>query len=659
MAAAAAEHDRHVRVQRALEQVNGISISRIYNEALAEKKAKKTASAQSFEERIEAIITKTQEIAQRIQLSHRRSLDDFDAVEIEDDDDDDESADGFTIMDDDAQASRSFKRQLSRFLSLPRSLSKREMEEAQRQIYKSANKLNSISFRVRLRCSLDHVHDVIVVMKGGFDDSHAKGLTRLSSKATMLSLFGPNESMASMTRSPTSRGSPKATSRLMRTSSKAELDAAEAAAKEAAWRAQVNQHRPSTNSVAESPMCRSKKIMLCVHSGPEDLAAMSALMDGNPMLSDDSSEEDEPIAIPTQHTAAHVGGDVDMGGGADEDEDEDMAAADDPTAGKHPKLRRLVMYEVQQSFQHVEEARPFYVLFLEQFPTSNVRAIFTKALQEIKLPHVELWAFYLQFTKSTVMDVLTEANSPEDKKRARQQMTEAFESALDRVGTSIHSNGIWTQYLHFLKDDKRALPIPMHNLDALWKDYEQFEKSIPNNEALALNVFKVLRPKVDAAKAIFKDRKALVDPIDLDALPSRTNTDPQIDAWNKWIEFELANPERVERPKWKAKVRYVLEACLACRRYSAEVWFQYAMLELPDVAATSAIFQQALEAMPESCLLRFAYADHLESHGLVDDARAVYESLLEATASPIGYITYMRFARRAFGNKVCNPPLLS
>ncbi|ETW06070.1 hypothetical protein H310_03665 [Aphanomyces invadans] len=300
MAAAAAEHDRHVRVQRALEQVNGISISRIYNEALAEKKAKKTASAQSFEERIEAIITKTQEIAQRIQLSHRRSLDDFDAVEIEDDDDDDESADGFTIMDDDAQASRSFKRQLSRFLSLPRSLSKREMEEitdmvlhevnntpdhsilmheigslidehvltprdgndgdasasalhdddrhrgslsqrrqkdipkldinppsavdmAQRQIYKSANKLNSISFR------------------GGFDDSHAKGLTRLSSKATMLSLFGPNESMASMTRSPTSRGSPKATSRLMRTSSKAELDAAEAAAKEAAWRAQVKE----------------------------------------------------------------------------------------------------------------------------------------------------------------------------------------------------------------------------------------------------------------------------------------------------------------------------------------------------------------------------------------------------------------------------------
>ncbi|RHY87725.1 hypothetical protein DYB35_002384 [Aphanomyces astaci] len=416
------------------------------------------------------------------------------------------------------------------------------------------------------------------------------------------------------------------------------------------------------------------------------------------MLSDDSSEEDEPISVPTQHAVTH--GDVDMGGGGglDDDNEEDASAADDPTKGKHPKLRRLYaaarkepwnidawlnfIYEVQQSFQHVEEARPFYVIFLEQFPTSaywwkqyadhewranqleNVREIFNKALHELKLPHVDLWSFYLQFTKSTVMDVLTDASSPEDKKRARQTMAEAFETALDRVGMSIHSNGIWTQYLHFLKDDKeptaifsirkvfqRALSIPIFHLDTLWKEYEQFEKAIPNNEVLAQNVFKVLRPKVDAAKAIFKDRKALVDPLDLDALPSHTNTNPQIDAWNQWIEFELANPERVERPKWKAKVRYALESCLACRRFSAEVWFQYAMLELPDVAAASAVFRLAVAAMPQSCLVRFAFADHLETHALVDDARAVYEAALEAHPSAITYITYMRFARRAFGNK--------
>ncbi|RLO01847.1 hypothetical protein DYB28_001854 [Aphanomyces astaci] len=129
---AAAELDRHVRVQRALDQVNGISISRIYNDALAQNKAKKSASAPSFEERIEAIMMKTQEIAQRLQLSQRQCLDSFDSLGVEDDcidDDDDESVDGFTIMDDNAHASHSFKRQLSRFLLLPRSLSQREMEE--------------------------------------------------------------------------------------------------------------------------------------------------------------------------------------------------------------------------------------------------------------------------------------------------------------------------------------------------------------------------------------------------------------------------------------------------------------------------------------------------------------------------------------------------
>ncbi|ETV84966.1 hypothetical protein, variant [Aphanomyces astaci] len=129
---AAAELDRHVRVQRALDQVNGISISRIYNDALAQNKAKKSASEPSFEERIEAIMMKTQEIAQRLQLSQRQCLDSFDSLGVEDDcidDDDDESVDGFTIMDDNAHASHSFKRQLSRFLLLPRSLSQREMEE--------------------------------------------------------------------------------------------------------------------------------------------------------------------------------------------------------------------------------------------------------------------------------------------------------------------------------------------------------------------------------------------------------------------------------------------------------------------------------------------------------------------------------------------------
>ncbi|EQC31159.1 hypothetical protein SDRG_11087 [Saprolegnia diclina VS20] len=108
---------RHERVQTALEQMNEISISKIHRDA-----AKATAKAkrdESFEERIDAILATTKEIAERLQ---RKQHDDDDTAH-------DDESDEFSIMDDDAHASALFKRQLSRFLKLPRSLSHREMEE--------------------------------------------------------------------------------------------------------------------------------------------------------------------------------------------------------------------------------------------------------------------------------------------------------------------------------------------------------------------------------------------------------------------------------------------------------------------------------------------------------------------------------------------------
>ncbi|OQR93520.1 hypothetical protein ACHHYP_02462 [Achlya hypogyna] len=111
--------DRHDRVQTALEQMNEISISKIHRDA-AKVTAARPMRDSSFEERIDAILATTQKIAERLQQKYR------------DDDDvgqDDDGGDDFSIMDDDAHASATFKRQLSRFLNLPRSLSHREMEE--------------------------------------------------------------------------------------------------------------------------------------------------------------------------------------------------------------------------------------------------------------------------------------------------------------------------------------------------------------------------------------------------------------------------------------------------------------------------------------------------------------------------------------------------
>ncbi|RHY00475.1 hypothetical protein DYB25_010893 [Aphanomyces astaci] len=206
---------------------------------------------------------KTQEIAQRLQLSQRQCLDSFDSLGVEDDcidDDDDESVDGFTIMDDNAHASHSFKRQLSRFLLLPRSLSQREMEEITDMVLLEVNNTPDHSILMHEIGSLidehvltprddvsspscdddgqrHHRDSLSKRRQGGFDESHAKGLTSsLTSKPTMRSLFGRSDSVASsLQRSPTYRGgSPSARGGV----SKAELDAADVAAKEAAWKMQ-------------------------------------------------------------------------------------------------------------------------------------------------------------------------------------------------------------------------------------------------------------------------------------------------------------------------------------------------------------------------------------------------------------------------------------
>ncbi|KDO31026.1 hypothetical protein SPRG_04212 [Saprolegnia parasitica CBS 223.65] len=269
---------------------------------------------------------------------------------------------------------------------------------------------------------------------------------------------------------------------------------------------------------------------------------------------------------------------------------------------------------------------------------------------------------YLSFLKSSKVD--TNFGSIEEQQAARKLMLEAYELALECVGQSIYSLSIWQSYIGFLREDKdiqafmtvrkgyqRALVIPMIGSDSLLKDYELFEKAIPNNDALMQNMMKALRPKIDAAKTILKDRKALVDAINLDALPSKVDTNPQIDEWQRWIEFELSNPERVDTAKWKAKCRFALESCLACRQFSCEVWYQYVLLEQPDAEAVSRIYTRAVAAMPESCLLHFAYADHFELHNETERAREIYEQLLATVPSALVYITYQRFARRAYGNK--------
>lgn len=63
------------------------------------------------------------------------------------------------------------------------------------------------------------------------------------------------------------------------------------------------------------------------------------------------------------------------------------------------------------------------------------------------------------------------------------------------------------------------------------------------------------------------------------------------------------------------------------------------------------VFQRALKALPDSEVLRYAYAELEECRGGIQASKKIYENLLRnsSTATALGYIQFLRFIRRTEG----------
>eukprot|EP01018_Ginkgo_biloba_P004307 Gb_21483 [translate_table: standard] len=98
-------------------------------------------------------------------------------------------------------------------------------------------------------------------------------------------------------------------------------------------------------------------------------------------------------------------------------------------------------------------------------------------------------------------------------------------------GTDIASGPLWMDYITFLKSIAAATPqeesqrmtavrkayqkailIPTHHVEQLWKDYESFENSI--SRALAKGLLAEYQPKYISARAVYRERKKFCEEID-------------------------------------------------------------------------------------------------------------------------------------------------
>nr|XP_010327460.1 cleavage stimulation factor subunit 77 isoform X2 [Solanum lycopersicum] len=254
---------------------------------------------------------------------------------------------------------------------------------------------------------------------------------------------------------------------------------------------------------------------------------------------------------------------------------------------------------------------------------------------------------------------------------------------------------------------QRAIVTPTHHVEQLWRDYENFENSISRalvwyclqpkkstkrkrrkrkkNWKLDLeyleteNDFSICfldnlegenpemfqakglvseyQPKYNSARAVYRERKKYTDEIDWNMLaipPSGSSKEEmQWMAWKKLLAFEKANPQRIDSASANKRIVFTYEQCLMFLYHYPDIWYEYATWHAKAGSVDSAIkvFQRALKALPDSEMLRYAYAELEESRGAIQAAKKVYESLFGdgSNASALSHIQFIRFLRRSEG----------
>ncbi|KAJ0099424.1 hypothetical protein Patl1_19753 [Pistacia atlantica] len=93
--------------------------------------------------------------------------------------------------------------------------------------------------------------------------------------------------------------------------------------------------------------------------------------------------------------------------------------------------------------------------------------------------------------------------------------------------------------------------------------------------------------------------------------------------------------------------------CLMYLYHYPDIWYDYAIWHAKSGSVDAAIkvFQRSLKALPDSEMLRYAFAELEESRGAIQAAKNLYESLLAdgVNATALAHIQFIRFLRRNEG----------
>lgn len=292
------------------------------------------------------------------------------------------------------------------------------------------------------------------------------------------------------------------------------------------------------------------------------------------------------------------------------------------------------------------------------------KQIFSRCL--LNCLQVPLWRCYIRFIRKV-----------NDRKgvEGQEETRKAYDFMLSYVGADIASGPVWMEYIAFLKSMsvqsaqeeshrmtsirkayQKAIVTPNYLLEQLWRDYEAFENSV--SRTLAKGLLSEYQPKYNSAKAVYKEGKKFIEEIDWNMLAVPPSGSPKEElqwiAWKRLLAFQKGNPQRIDSASANKRISFTYEQCLMYLYHYPDIWYDYATWHAKSGSTDSAIkvFSRAIKALPDSEVLKYAYAELEESRGAIQPAKKVYESLFLGdgdSTTALSRIQYIRFLRRTEG----------
>lgn len=268
--------------------------------------------------------------------------------------------------------------------------------------------------------------------------------------------------------------------------------------------------------------------------------------------------------------------------------------------------------------------------------------IFGKCL--IGTPNVNLWTKYLDYIRRR--NDLSDSTG-----QARQVVAQAYEFVIDNIGLDKDSGKIWAEYIQFIKFGpgqvggsswqdqqkmdqlrkayQRAICVPIHNVNTLWKEYDQFEMGL--NKTTGRKFLAERSPAYMSAKsantALDNVTRGL-QRTNLPRLPPAPGFDgdteymAQVDIWKRWIDWEKSDPldVKTDEPQLLEKrILYTYKQALMALRFWPEMWVDAAEWVFENNVSKDGadlgmdLLRQGIAANPESVLLSLKHADRIEA----------------------------------------------